>query len=81
MCQHVASDELSCSNWFLFHVGFNYGFVYTESPLYANLYMTEGKNQLNYFNKILEQLDVNDLKQKIIETSFWLVKLWKFDLY
>ena len=42
--------------------------------------MTEGKNQLNYFNKILEELDVNYFEQKINKAIFWPVKFSKFDL-
>ena len=40
--------------------------------------MTEVKNQLNYFSKILERLYDNDFEEKIIKTRFWLVtlKIW-----
>ena len=48
---------------FLFYVGFKYGFVYTEFLRYKNLSMTKGKTQLNLFNKILEQLDVNNFNR------------------
>lgn len=43
--------------------------------------MTEGKNQLNYFNKILKELDVNYFEQKINTTIFWPAKFLKFDLH
>ena len=81
MCQHVISDQLSYNNWYLFHVGFKYGFVYTETPLCGSLFMTEGKNHINYFSKILEQLDINDFEEKIITTSFWPVRSVRFGLH
>ena len=58
-----------------------YGFVCTEVPLYGSLSMTESKNQLNYFNKTLEQFDVNNFEEKIINTSFWPVAILKFYLH